>query len=368
MRSRWAVNRSHPTVCRKPGSALRPLAKILFSACLLPGMGAVAFADSACTSNREPGAPEIMPECRAPTHGQWVERAQQQLHDAVSQSAMLVDRLFGAHQDERAYEQASGSLAPALLWDEFHGFQPRLRFRANMPLPGLNQRFGAFIGRVNRDEYVTERAEESGAFPRQYGPAADEQTLLGLAYRERPRQGGRFQAGAGVRLAAPFDPYVKASYVYERGVPERGLLSVRETGFWQNSEGLGVTSRVDIGRIGGAGWFLRWTGSGTLSQESAGLRGYSTLMALRELPSRRAVALAIGLNGESNAPVPLHDYGAKIAYRQRVLHEGLVLELRSSLTWPKDAPGERRRAAVGVGIGFEMFFGTEDVLARPVTF
>ena len=104
------------------------------------------------------------------------------------------------------------------------------------------------------------------------------------------------------------------------------------------------------------------------SASTAGLRGYSTLTALRELSSRRAVALAIGLSGESNAPVPLHDYGAKIAYRQRVLHEGLVLELRSSLTWPKDAPGERRRAAVGVGIGLEMFFGTENLLARPVTF
>ena len=95
--------------------------------------------------------------------------------------------------------ETSGSIAPALLYDQFDGFQPKLRFQVDVPLPQLNERFHAFIGRVNRDEYVTERSPGSGAFARQYGPVQDDETLFGIRYRE-PKQGGRFEADAGLRF------------------------------------------------------------------------------------------------------------------------------------------------------------------------
>jgi len=66
---------------------------------------------------------------------------------------------------------------------------------------------------VNRDEYVTERSPQSGAFERQYGPASEEQKLAGIVYRTPSKQGSRFDAGAGVRLRFPLDPYVGS---YER--------------------------------------------------------------------------------------------------------------------------------------------------------
>jgi hypothetical protein len=297
----------------------------------------------------------------------WLDRTQRGLHQAVWRSAMRIDRVFGAEADESAYQKASGSLAPALLWDEFDGFQPKVRFRVNLPLPQLDERFNAFIGRVNRDEYVTERQLESGAFPRQYGPIEDDQTLFGIRYRE-PRQGGRFEADAGLRVRTPLDPYVKASYRFERGASERTLLSLRETAFWQNSEEFGLTSRIDIERIFENRWLLRWTGSGTFSQETEGVRGYTALSVLRGFPNRRAIAAELFTGGELDADVPLGNYGAKIAYRRSVSRDWLILEMRSSLTWPKEHPEQPREPSWGVGIGFEMFFGTDEFLARPVTF
>ncbi len=145
-----------------------------------------------------------------------------------------------------AYQGASGSLTPAVLWDEFDGFQPKLRFRVEVPLPRINERFNAFIGRVDRDEYVSERNQRSGAFQRQYGEIGDEQTLAGIVYRTPSKQGSRFDAGAGVRVRLPLDPYVKGSYVYEHGDSMSGLFSFRQTIFWQNSERSGTTSRVDL--------------------------------------------------------------------------------------------------------------------------
>ena len=38
------------------------------------------------------------------------------------------------------------------------------------------------------------------------------------------------------------------------------------------------------------------------------------------------------------------------------------------LTWPKELREQSREPSWGVGIGFEMFFGTDEFLARPVTF
>ncbi len=303
-----------------------------------------------------------------PEDNAWLDRTQRGMYDLAMNSAMRIDHVFGSERDLSDYRGAQGSIAPALLWDEFDGFQPKLRFRVDLPLPQLNERVGAFIGRVNRDEYVTERSQQSGAFQRQFGPASEEQTLAGIVYRTPSKQGSRFDAGAGVRLRIPLDPYVKGSYVYERGNSSAGLLSLRETVFWQNSEHAGVTTRIDMERILQNRLLLRWTASGSFSERSQGVFGYATFMALLGLPNRRAVALELGADGEADAPVPLHEYGFKAAYRRSVYRDWLVLELRSSLTWPKDDPSQPRAPSWGVGFGFEMFFGTDEFLARPVTF
>jgi hypothetical protein len=297
----------------------------------------------------------------------WIDRAHQGMFNAVWRSAMRMDHWFGSAYDESAYMETSGSVAPAVLWDEFDGFQPRVRFQVDVPLPQLNERFHAFVGRVNREEYVTERQPGSGAFARQYGPVEDDETLFGIRYRE-PRQGGRFEADAGLRVASPLDPFVKGSYRFLHGSSETTLFALRETVFWQNSEKFGLTSRIDVERILAEVWLLRGTVSATISERSEGVRGYTALTTMRGLPGRRAIAAELFTSGELDADVPLGNYGLKFAYRRSVARDWLVLETRLSLTFPKDFPWQEREPTFGVGIGFEMFFGTDEFLARPVTF
>ena len=297
----------------------------------------------------------------------WIDRTQRWVFQSVWRSAMHIDRLFGPDPDESAYQQASGSIAPSLLWDGFDGFQPKLRFNVDLPLPHLDERFHAFIGRVNRDEYVTERSPASGAFAKQYGPLEEDETLLGIRYRE-PSQGGRFSADAGIRLTTPLDPFVKGSYRFMRGASERTLYSFRETIFWQNSEDFGFTSRADIERIIKDTWLLRWTGSATISQETEGGKGYTALSLMRGLPNRRAIAAEAFTTGEFKAPVPTENYGVKVAYRRSVARDWLIMETRVSCTFPREELTQERITNWGVGIGFEMFFGTDEFLARPVTF
>jgi hypothetical protein len=319
----------------------------------------VCAAGSVCA--QEVGPPTQTDDAR-------LDRIHRGAHDIAARSAKRIDHLFGPDGDPVAYEGASGSIAPALLWDQFNGLQPNIRFRVDLPLPQLNQRFHAFVGRFDRNEYVSERAPQSGALPRQSGPENEEQTLAGIVYHTPPRQGSRFDAGAGVRVRLPPDPYLKGAYVYERGTSETGLLSLRETVFWQHSQRTGFTTRVDLERILNDRLLLRWTASGTISEESRGVFGYSAITGILSLAPRRAVAVELGFDGEADAPVPLHEYGIKAAYRRSVSRDWLVLEVRSSLTYPKEKPEQTREPSWGVGVGFEMFFGTYEFLARPVTF
>jgi hypothetical protein len=349
----------------KPIIAMLMLLTTLSSASQALGVAASTTAQAAADAGPTPE--EMADEDFDPYKKPFIDRAHDGVFRAVWRSAMRMDQWFGSDASEAAYLQTSGSLAPALLWDEFDGFQPRLRFQVDVPLPQLNERFHAFIGRVNREEYVTESSPGSGAFARQYGPVEDDETLFGIRYRN-PEQGGKFDADAGLRLRSPLDPFVKGSYNFMKGNSETVLFNFRETIFWQNSEKFGMTTRVDIEKVLRDMWLFRWTGAATFSERSEGVRGYTSLTMLRGLPNRRAFAAELFTKGELDSDVPLGDYGLKVAYRRSIARDWLVLESRLSLTFPKDEPWQTREANVGVGIGLEMFFGTDQFLARPVTF
>ncbi len=167
---------------------------------------------------------------------------------------------------------------------------------------------------------------------------------------------------------SPLDPFVKGSWRFDKGASETTLFSLRETAFWQNSEKFGLTSRVDVERVFTNMWLLRGTLSGTFSQRTEGVRGYAAFTAIRGLPERRAICAELFSEGELDADVPLGNYGLKLAYRRSISRDWLVLETRVSLTFPRDELWQVREATWGVGVGLEMFFGTNDFLARPVTF
>lgn len=298
----------------------------------------------------------------------WLDSSREVLYDFLWHSAMGLDRSFGSSAAEAQYRTVAGSISPALLWDDHYGFTAPVRFNLYLPLPYLDGRFHAFIGRFDPNEYVTESEEPSGAFRRQYGPQTQDQTLLGLAFSQAPRPAGSFDASAGMRVSLPLDPYVKGGYVYSFGRLDSGRFSVRETVFWERAQGVGLTTRTDVERIYGSTWLIRWTASGTFSQTSQGVLGWSAVDVVHPLPARRAVALELEVDGQSEAAVPLHSYGAKFAYRQNVLKKWLVMELRTSIAWPRDLENQPRRVSPGVGVGFEMLIGTDEFLARPVTF
>ena len=332
-----------------------------------PTAPAPAAAPPTASAPAEPNGPAEQSDQDVPYH--WLDKTREALYDTMWYSAEHVDRWFGSViEDDAVYRQVYGSIAPALLYTQYDGLRAKVRFNMNFPLPQVDDRIHAFVGRFDPSEFVTERNEPSGSIPRTYGPPTEDQTLLGIGYHQPDKQGGRFDAGSGIRLGLPLDPYIKGSYIYERGRSDTGLFSLRETLFWQNSEGAGETTRFDLERIFDSHLLARYTLSGTRSQKSEGLRGYSSILLLHGMPNRRAIAFEVGVDGQTAARVPLHDYGFKAAYRQGIVRRWLIMEVRTSVDWPKDFRWQHSSASLGIGLGFEMLLGTEEFLARPVRF
>jgi len=357
-----------PTTLNPMNEASRKIrSPFLRRKCLLFALG-LAGGAPACFAQIIPPPDSIHVGTDAGSDAKWLDRTQSGLYRFIWKSARSIDRLGGAPATDEQYQEASGYTALAMMWSEYDGWDPRVRFNVDLPLPRVNKRFKAFIGRVNRDEYVFERVEPSGAFPRVSRSIEEDETLAGIAYSQTPREGGRFSASGGARLRGGLDPYVKASYIVEWLPWEDTVLRLKESVIWQKSERLGLTSRLDFDRMFGRRWHMRWTGSGTVTQETPGLRGYSTLTFTRPLPNRQAIILQASFNVDTTEDVKLRDYGVKFAYRRSVFRDWLVMETRTSLSWPRESLDESRKPSWGVGIGVQMYFGNEEFTGRPITF
>ena len=107
-------------------------------------------------------------------------------------------------------------------------------------------------------------------------------------------------------------------------------------------------------------FLVRWTGSGTFSQETEGVRWYSTATLYQRLGNGRAMAYQAAISGETDRDVEIVDYGARVIFRRQIYREWLFLELRTSLTWPRDSLLEDREPNWGAGAAIEMQFGERD--------
>lgn len=301
-------------------------------------------------------ASELCPD--KPKGPVWIDRMQAALYKSTCSTAVWFDGFFGSARFDDEYQATHGSLAVGTLWDERDHWDPSVRFRVNLQLPQMDDRFSAFLGRVDPDEFVTERRDDFDTLPRQFGGEVDDKVLFGLGYSQPGRRAGRFDASVGTQLANPKEVYVKGTYRIAVPLLERNLLRLRETIFWEEDEGLGATTRFDLERLFTDDLLARWTGSATFSQETEGVRWFSQLTLFQNLRNGRALSYQLGIAAESDSEVPVTDYGLRVIYRRNIFNrDWLFLELRSNITWPREILQEQRESNLGMGVALEMTFG-----------
>jgi len=295
-----------------------------------------------------------------PEQDNWLFRVRRTLAVTACASSAWLDSLFGDQFHYYEYLNTRGSLSVGTLWSEYDGFDPRLRARVRLQLPQWNERISAFAGRVGEDDYISDTEGEFDALPtRQFGGIEDESVLVGLGYSSPERTGNDFDAGVGVRIDLPLDPYARARYEIVRTFADHYVFRVRETVFWQNSEGFGSTTRFNIDRALSDRFLLRWNNVGKYTEETVGLEWFSEVTLFQRLNDKTGLAWQNHISGQSDAEVNLQRYGARVIMRRQLTPAWLFLEVRGGIEWPRMKTAEQRDSSFEAGVAFEMQFSAD---------
>lgn len=273
-------------------------------------------------------------------------------------SSAWLDGLFGDLNLYDQYRQTHGTVSTGALWSEYSGFDPRLRFRVRLQLPQWDERVSAFAGRVGEDNFISDTESDFKALPtRQFGNLENESVLVGLGYSNPKRTGNDFDAGVGVRVDLPLDPFTRLRYEIVRTFADHYVITARETVFWQNSEGFGTTTRVNLDRALSPRFLLRWGNLGKFTEETVGLEWHSQLTLFQSLNERAGLAWQVQVEGATENEVPLTRYSGRLIMRRQLTPEWLILELRGGMEWPRRRLTEARTMSPEIGIALEMQFG-----------
>jgi hypothetical protein len=315
---------------------------------------------AAYSAEEEPTAMELCAE--APdTKAGMLARMRRRLTVTTCASSAWLDSLFGDQIHYSDYRATYGSLSAGGLWSEYDGFDPRLRFRVRLQLPQWDERISAFAGRVGEEDYISDTENDFDALPtRQFGSLEDDSVLVGLGYASPERTGNDFDAGVGVRVDLPLDPYARMRYELVRTFSERYVFTARETVFWQNSEGFGTTTRVNLDRALTDHLLLRWSNLGKYTEETLGLEWYTQLTLFQSMGTRTGLAWQVQVEGATDNEVQLTRYAARLIVRRQLTPDWLFLELRGGVGWPRRKLTESREISPEIGLALEMQFGTRE--------
>ena len=243
-------------------------------------------------------------------------------------------------------------------YNQYEGFDPRLRLRVRASLPNFSSRFDLLFGRMDEEAFVSDTQGQDRMF---YNPGAldrgdDDAWLLGLGHRNRWRRTG-WDWSVGLRLRLPPVPYAKLQYFYNRQLREDTDLRFRQTFFWRSDDGFGTTSRGDITHALSPQNVLRWEGIVTMSQDTDGAKWYAGQTWYHLFGGHNAFSLLAFARGETGSDVGLYDIGFKFVWRRPWTREWLFLSMGPTVTWPRELAEEERELSLGLGVWIEMQFG-----------
>jgi hypothetical protein len=282
---------------------------------------------------------------------------------SVCATAWRIDSLFGSSEEEEfsGVYSSHGRLRLGVDWDERSGFGNEFTLRAQVRLPLAQQRARAVFGR-DTDEAFIEGGSREFEGTSVFEDEEDTGWLLGFAFDPRRGRNSRLSLGAGVRLRSPPDPFVQASYWYRTSLADDLLLRARQTVFWENEDGFGTSTRVNLEWLATQNRMLRWGNYARLAEGTDGVRWNTNLTLYQGLSRSRAIALRGAVRGETGRDVNPIEYKLLAIHRQRILRDWLFLEIRGGGGWERREKEESREFVPEGAVVFELVFGRHPML------
>ncbi len=293
---------------------------------------------------------------------EWIDNIQRGMTYTVDTTARWLDQFFGdvrTFDDQPAYAESTGgsigrlSLGPK--WDQSGGFGTTVRLRTRFYLPNTDHKFSAIVGRFDVDEFLAGVDNARPALIRRLG--AENDWFIGLGYDPIIRDRQRLSLGAGFRGGLAFDPYLRARYLVQKSLNAKNQIRWQSVAFWRNSDGAGVSQRLDYETRISARFLGRWSGRGTYAERTEGIRWRNSARLFYLHSEDRAYAAEVWALGESSKDVLVEDYGIRGIYRTRLLREWFFIEGWVGAHWPREHLTQERRTQWVMGLQFEILFG-----------
>jgi hypothetical protein len=319
------------------------------------GIRSVEPGDDAVQSEATGDAAE---STEAPDKEPLLDRTQRTVNNLVVGTAQRVDNVFGSAGVGEEASVTRGRLSVGGQHDQRDGFRSRVRLRARYQLPALKNRTTLIFGRGDANDLVDGSGDDNiDTLPNRFNDFDDEDWLLGIGFSRDAALRRGWSFGAGVKLATPLEPYVRATYRRNRTYGERWLWRVEPRLFLQSQRGAGVSLQNTVDYAASESWLWRSWSIGVIEDDVEGLSWTSKLIAYQSLDRKSAFSYAVYGSGETDYEVPIRDYGIELRYRRQIAREWLFIELLGRVNWPRDFIVEQREQNLGVGIEFELQFG-----------
>lgn len=287
------------------------------------------------------------------------DEARRKLAETVCVATLWLDGLLGGEPDVENARSVSGRLEITSLYSEADGFDPRVRLRVRYDLPTLEHRLSVFVGREDREDAVRGRQEPFAIRSSVFGIDNDEQWLAGLGYRPPGKWSERVDFKIGGNLNTAPEVYAQGRWRKNHFVGMDSVWRFRETVFWQNHDGFGLTSHADMDHVLRQNLLLRWANVGTVSEASDGLDWRSSFLLYHNLYRAQALAQEAFIRGSTKRDVPIREYGVRGVYRFPLKQRWLFGEVVLGYTWPRENLDELRKGSTILGIGVELLFGED---------
>lgn len=287
-----------------------------------------------------------------------LDRTQTTVHNVINGAAQYVDSFFGANEISESSNVSRGSVSVSGQQDQRNGFRQSFRLRARIALPALQQRTQLMLGRGDADDMIDGTAHDNtDTLPGRFNDFEDEDWLIGVGFSRNQAISRGWHFSVGVKVNTPLEPYARATYRWNKTINDAWLWKVRPLVFVQNQRGTGGSLTNTLDFAASQSWMLRSWSLLQGEDDIAGLGWTQQLTAFHRISDRSAMSYNLFATGETDADVPVQDYGFELRYRRRISRDWLFMELLTFATWPREYLLETRERNLGVGIEFEMQFG-----------
>jgi hypothetical protein len=287
-----------------------------------------------------------------------VDSTRRVLAESSCTAVLWFDGLFGSGEGDLASaRRTSGGIDLAIRVSEFHGPEPDAGVRLRYDLPNLERRVNVFIGRGDGGDAVQNREYRGVARPAPGIRSEEDRWIAGLGFLPVARLREAADVRVGVRPATAPVLFAHARFEQRLAPGPWTELSVRQTVFWENRAGFGVTGGAEYHRLLDTRHLLHGEAVGTLSQASEGAEWRSQVTVWRRLGGLRSVGLQPFALGATSAEVAVEEYGVRGRYRRPLGSAALMGEFVVGYSWPRSDRAAPREGSAQAGVGVQLLFG-----------